>query len=235
MSLLKIFFSQLITSVPTPTDSYSGKTIIVTGSNVGLGLEAARHFTRLGASTVILAVRSIPKGEAAKKSIEESTGIKHVVQVWKLDMASYQSVLDFATRAEELKRLDIAVLNAGINAGKYEIFEQDESTLTINVVSTFLLALALLPKLKATANKFNTRPNLTVVSSEVHFLTQFPEKNAPEGQIFKKLNTERVDIQERYSVSKLLEVLVVRAMADRKPASQIPITINCVNPGYCVS
>ena len=235
MSLIGTLVSQLFTSLPVPTQSFTGKTIIVTGSNTGLGLEAARHFTRLGAATVILAVRSISKGESAKHDIENSTGLKNVVQVWQLDMSSYQSVLNFSERVEELKRLDAAVLNAGINAGKWEMYEQDESTLTVNVVSTFLLALGLLPKLKATANQFNTRPNLTIVSSEVHYFTDFPEKSAPQGEIFKQLNVPREDVQERYSASKLLEVLVVRAWADRRPASQFPVTINCLNPGFCKS
>lgn len=236
MSLLGTLFSQLFTSLPKPADTYAGKTVIVTGSNVGLGLEAARHFTRLGASTVILAVRSVSKGESAKNDIEKTTSIKNVVHVWQLDMSSYQSVLNFADRAErELKRLDIALLNAGIQAGKWEVFEQDESTLTVNVVNTFLLALGLLPKLKATGNKFNTRTNLTITASDVHFMTKFAEKSAPEGQIFEKLNIKNENMQERYNVSKLLEVLVVRAMADRMPALQYPVTINSVNPGFCHS
>ncbi|KAF3038991.1 hypothetical protein E8E12_004364 [Didymella heteroderae] len=182
------------------------------------------------------AVRSTKKGEDAKKHIEETTGVKNVVEVWQLDMSSYKSVLDFAARAEKkLERLDVALLSAGISAGKFEIFEQDESTITVNVVSTFLLALALLPKLKATSARFNTRPNLTVVASDVHFVTQFKEKDVPEGQIFAKLSEPTNDMQERYFVSKMMEVLVVRAWADRKPASQIPVTINFVNPGYCKS
>lgn len=235
-SIVGILLAQLFTSVPKPKGSYVGKTAIVTGSNIGLGLEAARHFTRLGAAKVILAVRSTNKGEEAKKDIEKTTGVKNVVEVWQLDMSSYQSVLDFAARAEkELERLDIALLNAGISAGKFEVFEQDESTITVNVVSTFLLALALLPKLKATSVKFNTRPNLTITASEVHFVTHFKEKDVPEGQIFAKLNEPTDDMQERYFVSKMMEVLVVRAWADRKPASQIPVTINFVNPGYCKS
>ena len=151
-------------------------------------------------------------------------------------MSSYRSVLDFADRAgQTLERLDIAVLNAGIGPWKWEVIEQDESTLTVNVVSTFLLALALLPKLKDTAKKFSTRPNLTIVASEMHFFAKFPERNASEGEIFKELNVKRNDMQMRYNVSKLLEVLCVRAMADRKPASQIPVTINCGNPGFCHS
>lgn len=235
-SVVGILFRQLITSVPKPNSSYTGKTVIVTGSNIGLGFEAARHFTRLGAAKVILAVRSVKKGEEAKKNIEQTTGIKNVVEVWQLDMSSYKSVLDFASRAEkELERLDIALLNAGISAGKFEMFEQNESTITVNVVSTFLLALALLPKLKATSAKFDMRPTLTVVSSDVHLVTQFKEKDVPEGQIFAKLNEPTDDMQERYFVSKMMEVLVVRAWAERKPASQILVTINFVNPGYCKS
>ena len=213
-------FAQLFTSIPKPTGSCAGKTVIVTGSNIGLGLEAARHFTRLGASKVILAVRTLSKGENAKASIEQTTGVKNVVEVWQLDMSSYKSVLEFAVRAEkELERVVIALLNAGISAGKFEVFEQDESTLTVNVVSTFLLALALLPKLKATSVKFNTRPNLTITASEVHRVTQFKEKDVAEGQIFAKLNEHTDDMQERYFVSKMMEVLIIRAMADRKTVS----------------
>lgn len=227
---------QLFARLPKPSGSYAGKTVIVTGSNSGLGFEAAQHFTRLGASRVILAVRSIQKGEEAKKSIEKTTGVKNVLEVWRLDMSSYESVLDFAARAEkELERLDIALLNAGIAPAKFEILEQDESTITVNVVSTFLLALALLPKLKQTSAKFNIRPNLTIVSSIVHYWTQFKEKDVPEGEIFAKLKQPTADLNERYFVSKLMEVFVVRAWADRKPLSQIPVTINTVHPGYCKS
>lgn len=231
-----ILFRQLVTPVPRPTGSYAGKTVIVTGSNIGLGLEAARHITRLRATKVILVVRSLEKGEVAKKDIERATGVKNVVEVWQLDMSSYKSVLDFAARIEkELERLDVALLNAGITAGKFEMFEQDESTITVNVVSTFLLALALLPKLKARSANFNVRPNLTIVASGVHFVTHFREKDVPEGQIFAKLNEPTDDMQERYFVSKMMEVLVVRAWTDCKPASQIPVTIHFVNPGYCKS
>lgn len=61
-------------ALPYPAKSYSVQTVIVTGANVGLGLEAARHFARLDAQKVIVAVRSRGKREAAAKSIHESTG-----------------------------------------------------------------------------------------------------------------------------------------------------------------
>lgn len=239
MSFFSFLHSQLFASLPKPTESFAGKTVLVTGSNVGLGKEAARHFVRQGTSKVILAVRSTSKGEAAQRDIESSTGKSGVIDVWTLDMASYASVLAFAERAEkELDRLDVAILNAGVARGKWEVFEQDEATITVNVVSTLLLSFALLPTLKRTAAKHNVRPNLTIVASEVHAWAKFEERHAPPGQLYERLNqkndTESA-LAERYQVSKLLEVLFLRAMADRRPASQIPVTINCVNPGLCHS
>ena len=43
----------------------SGKTVIVLGSNIGLGFEAAKHFARMNPERLILAVRSEEKGKAA--------------------------------------------------------------------------------------------------------------------------------------------------------------------------
>ncbi|KAI5776251.1 short-chain dehydrogenase [Geopyxis carbonaria] len=233
-------YSQLLTTLPPPTASFAGKTVIVTGSNTGLGLEAARHFARLGAAKLILAVRSLDKGHAAKASIEASTHCPPgTISVWKLDMASYTSVQSFAARAAaELDRLDVAVLNAGIATATYQrCAEADaELTLVVNVVSTLLLALLLLPQLQRTAAKHASLPNLVVVSSEVHGFTSFAEKSAPEGELFATLNDPAAaDMRDRYNVSKLLEVFAVRALAARHPAEELGVVVNYVNPGLCHS
>lgn len=186
MSALIGFLKEQFTPIPYPKTDFSGQTIIVTGSNTGLGLETARHFTRLSAEKVILAVRNLEKGEAARRSIEETTGRQGVPEVWQLDLSSYESVKEFVRKAEGLKRLDAVVENAGIATNKYTVFEDNESTITTNVVSTFLLGLMLLPKLRETATQYNITPHLAVVSSEVHGFTSFPEKSSP--NIFKTLN-----------------------------------------------
>jgi len=54
---------------------------VITGSNVELGLETARYFTRCNAIAMILTMRSIKKKEEVKKSIEESTKLNKVVEV----------------------------------------------------------------------------------------------------------------------------------------------------------
>lgn len=186
MTLLSFLYSQFFEKLPYPTHSFSGQTIIVTGSNTGLGLEAARHFARLGAAKVILAVRTISKGEAAKESIEESTDRKGVVEVWQLDLGSYKSVKDFAKKAEGLDRLDAVVENAGIAKSTWSVLEDNEATITTNVVSTFLLGLLLLPKLRESGQKFNLTPHLAVVSSEVHAWSPMNERKSE--SIFGALN-----------------------------------------------
>jgi retinol dehydrogenase-12 len=60
---------QLFLDIPKPTASFSGKTVIITGANSGLGKEAAKHIVRLNASKVILACRNAATGEAAKFEI----------------------------------------------------------------------------------------------------------------------------------------------------------------------
>ena len=188
--------SQLFPFLPYPKDDLTGQTIIVTGANVGLGLEAARHFTRLRAAKVILGVRSLDKGEKARQSIEESTQRRGAVEVWQLDLSSFESVKQFAARVDKLDRLDAIVENAGVATRTYTRTEDNESTITTNVVSTFLLALLVLPKLRETAIKFNVTPRLSVVTSAVHEWTDLPERK--NTGIFETLNDkERADMAGR--------------------------------------
>jgi retinol dehydrogenase-12 len=176
-------------ALPYPAKSYSGQIVIVTGANVGLGLEAARHFVRLDARKVIIAVRSRGKGEAAAKSIRESTGRAGVVEVWELDLSSHASVKTFAERASSLERLDVVVNNAGILTFDFELAEDNESTITVNVVSAALLSLLLLPKLRETSVRFKKEVVLTFTGSFVHFMTDFPEKK--KENILKDLAIEK--------------------------------------------
>jgi len=237
---MAFLYSQFFRRPPYPTRSCAGKTVIVTGSNIGLGKEAARHFVRMGASTVILAVRSLDRGHAAKHDIEATTNCaENVIQVWRIDMASYASVQKFAARVDaELDRVDIFIANAGVATSTYSTAEDNETSITINVVSTFLLAALVMPKLKVSAAKFETRPTFTITTSEVHGHTKFQQQWAPDGEIFATVNDKEAaekNFMDQYPISKLLEVFGVRAIAQAHPASVFPVTINCVNPGLCHS
>lgn len=156
--------------IPYPEQDLTGQTIIVTGANVGLGLEAARHFTRMGASKVILACRSANKGQEALESIEQSTHKQGICEVWPLDMEDFDSIKAFAKRSEKLDRIDVMLENAGVSLLEYTWSKKAnmETTIAVNVVGTFLLALLMLPILRKSGKEHGIVPRLTITSSDVH-------------------------------------------------------------------
>jgi retinol dehydrogenase 12 len=185
-------YSQFFVTPPYPTHDFTGQTVIVTGSNAGLSLEAARHFARLNCAKLILAVRTVSKGEKAKESILASTKrTSDCIEVWDLDLSSTASVKAFATRAQQLDRVDVLVENAGILPPPTFAATADgnEIALQTNVISAFLLALLLLPKLKETAEKFTSVPRLVFVTSGMHHKAAFKEKE--KDNIYAELNSEK--------------------------------------------
>ncbi|TVY85019.1 Short-chain dehydrogenase/reductase tropG, partial [Lachnellula suecica] len=216
--------------LPYPTTDCSGKTIVVVGSNTGMGKEAVRHFTRLNASKVIMAVRSIPKGEAAKNDIESTTKRTGVLEVWELDLCRYSSVKGFAARLSGLPRVDAVVANASIGTDKFALCEGNESSITVNVISTFLLILLIVPIMEASAARWNIAPVITVVSSDLHGWVKFPEwKNA---NALDTLNDEKkAKMADRYALSKLLQALATRELAAKLAYDGSKVTLNIINPG----
>lgn len=99
----------------------NGKTIVVTGGNSGLGYQSALSWAGAGAN-VILASRSVDKGETAKKNIISKFPNANV-EVGQLDLASFESVKRFAsfvkskiTRKGGGGVIDILMNNAGVMA-----------------------------------------------------------------------------------------------------------------------
>ena len=90
------------TNIPDLT----GKVVIVTGANVGVGYEAAKEFARKGAQT-ILACRNIQKAQAAIEKIRKEIPAAPV-EAMLLDLASLASVHKFTdTFKTKYDRLDI--------------------------------------------------------------------------------------------------------------------------------
>lgn len=234
---LHFLWGQWLFTPPYPTESFKGQTIIVTGANTGLGKEACRHFVRLDAEKVVIACRRTSAGEEAKADIEKTTGRKGVLEVWELDLASHDSVRAFAKRAQQLPRLDCLLENAGLASGQWYLIDGVERTVAVNVISTILLGILLLPKLKETATKYNVRPRLTFVSSNVHSHTECPERKYP-GKLFENLNDEsKAKKAERYPVSKLLLTVSFLSLVDEyfSPGDKSAVTLNILNPGLCYS
>lgn len=151
-------------------ETCSGGTYIVTGANTGLGFEAAKHLVALGSAKVILGVRNATAGETAKAEIEATTGITNVADVWELDLASYDSVKAFAKRAiAELDRIDALIENAGIAISQRALAEGHLISITVNVLSTLLLGVLLLPKMSQSAQRFGNLPHIVIITSSSSF------------------------------------------------------------------
>jgi len=115
--------SDQFSDLPLINENLEGRIVVVTGANTGVGFECAKHFLRMNPAKLILAVRSIEKGQAAAlRMIDETRETRSdIVEVWQLDMASFASVQSFAQRVETLPRLDLAVLNSGVSTNAWEI------------------------------------------------------------------------------------------------------------------
>lgn len=234
-----------------PPADLLGKTMIITGGNVGLGFEAAKHLVALNLSTLILACRDTKKGEAAKALILSSTSKKPDVQVWPVDLDSYASVLAFCKRASTtLPRLDALIANAGAEFANFATSEGLEQSLTINVLSTYLMAFALLPKLKSTSTTHDVDTTLSIVGSMIHVFgpdTQLTSVPANTSVLDALSDEKTADMASRYPLSKLIAHLVFLQFATHvdnnantsssndKTSQQGQVIVNLVNPGWCAT
>ncbi|KAF4833898.1 Short chain dehydrogenase atnD [Colletotrichum tropicale] len=231
-SIIEFLQSQVFTEVPVPTKKFTGQTIIVTGSNTGLGFEAARRFVLLDAAKVILAVRSISKGTAAAVRLAEFTKTKGIVEVWELDLASYASVQSFDKKARSLERLDVVVNNAGVMTYDFVLAEKDDSLITVNAVSPLLLSMSVLPKMRETSLKYEKDTVISFVGSLGHARADFIESKSE--HIFKDLAVEKAArMTERYNISKVIQLQLARELAEtlKKSEKLGSIIVSVVNPG----
>ncbi|ETO35514.1 hypothetical protein RFI_01549 [Reticulomyxa filosa] len=159
------------------------KVILVTGANIGIGLETCRTLAEHNA-TVIMACRDRSKANQARKNVIDSIvnnrtylkcdleSLSNRIQVIKLDLASLQSiqecVKDFKSRNLKLHCL---VNNAGVFMPKFQSTKDNiETTLQVNFLGPFYLTWLLLPYLFASCKN----PRVINVTSIMHKKVPLP-------------------------------------------------------------
>ncbi|KAI1085428.1 NAD(P)-binding protein [Whalleya microplaca] len=220
---------------PPPEIKVDGQTAIVTGSNVGLGFEAAKQVASRGLARLILAVRDTSKGEAAKAAISLENP-ECQIDVWQLDQDSWDSMVAFARKAESLDRLDILLLNAGLKRLEFSRSPTGHEThIQVNHLGTALLSLLLLAPLRKTAALTSKPSRMSITTSSLAFMVPVDGITRPEGEIMAFLDDSASfkPGMDRYSLSKLLNVLWTRELAKHVDAKEV--VINMCNPGWCMS
>ncbi|KAI0046699.1 NAD(P)-binding protein [Auriscalpium vulgare] len=239
LSLLQFLAGQLKSVPPVETRDLKGETVLVVGANVGLGFEAAKHFALMKPEKLVLACRSVKKGEDAARAITESTGFAGGIYVRQVDLTVFDSVIAFADLFErDFRSLDIYVYNAGVLSSAFgQTVDGWENTLEVNHLSCVLLTILMWPCLRR-ACRPDSRPRTVIVSSDVHYWTTFDPELLGSPDILEKLNDKDyctpAVVRRRYFDTKLLGVFFVRELASRifADSSVIPVA---VNPGFCKS
>ena len=184
--------------------SMQGKVVVVTGSNVGIGLETAVGVAAQEATT-ILACRNRDKAEAAATEVTGRTW-NDDVHVVSLDLADLASVRKAAEEVlSRWDRLDVLVNNAGGTWSQRTLTAQGiEYTFGVNHLGPFYLTNLLLERLRAGA------------PSRVVNVTSVGHHAARRGMRFEDLQSEkRYEAMEAYCRSKLANVLFTRQLATR--------------------
>ncbi|EAW09505.1 uncharacterized protein ACLA_037100 [Aspergillus clavatus NRRL 1] len=224
---------------PLPTDiDLTGKTVVITGASSGIGLEAARQLLQLRASTVVLAVRNVAKGEACAAALRQDPRVgSHnptaEIQVMQLDMDRYDSVQRFAQQVrEEIPVVDLLLLlNAGIGLLKLERSPSGhDRTTQVNYHSNVLLIAELLAHLEAGAEKTGSPARISWVGSRMHARSSLEGKSpiAPGERVIEHMDSDAAYVRfYRYADSKLLCALFMYSLAPRVDPKKVVLNMMC--------
>ncbi|XP_061186025.1 retinol dehydrogenase 13-like [Saccostrea echinata] len=217
----------------------TGRVIIVTGANCGIGFEAAKKLCEAG-NDVILACRSEENGKAAVEKIlqENPNALATFLQ---LDLADLASIRKFVEDFHALgKKLNVLVNNAGIflkMSDRVRKFTKDNFELTMgtNYLGPFLLTHLLLDDLKKTASE-NGDSRIVMVASTLHDINDRGNRGGVKPFDLENFFLEKdgtYNGHQAYKNSKLAMVMSTHSLARKLEGTGV--SVNCMCPGFIPS
>ncbi len=200
----------------------SGRTVLVTGGNSGLGFETGQALARKGAH-VVLACRNLGKAEQALTAIRAGSRTGRC-EAMELDLASLDSVRGFAKRFEDAHpRLDVLVNNAGVMAlPRRETADGFEMQFGTNHLGHFALTGLLLGRLLGSPGA-----RVVTVSSNFHKLGRIHFDDLQGKQRYAKWGA--------YAQSKLANLLFALELQRRVAARGADASSVAAHPGYAAT
>jgi NAD(P)-dependent dehydrogenase (short-subunit alcohol dehydrogenase family) len=196
----------------------TGRTVVVTGANSGIGLETARGLVKCG-THVVLAVRDLAKGEQAAAGLT-GPGSTTIVE---LDLSDLDQVAGCVTAILD-RHASVAALvcNAGVMGGPLGLSAQGfERQMATNHLGHVALIAGLWPRLRAGASR------VVLVSST----------EARNGQLSQQTTREQLlhpapyDGRQVYRNTKQANLLFALELHRRCAATGAPVTAVAAHPG----
>lgn len=202
----------------------TGKVVIVTGANSGIGFEAIKEFTANGART-IMACRSVEKAEAALAHIQAEIPDASI-DIMMLNLASLDSVRQFAADFKaKYDRLDILVNNAGIMMVPFGQTEDGfERQFGVNHLGHFALTGLLIDRLLDTPGA-----RVVTVSSNAH------KRGSMDFDHLMAEDSEEYDRSQAYNRSKLANLLFTYELQRRFEAAGADVIAVASHPGVTMT
>jgi NAD(P)-dependent dehydrogenase (short-subunit alcohol dehydrogenase family) len=201
----------------------TGRTVLVTGANSGLGLRSAEALARHGA-TVLMACRNAERAEAARAAVAgAATGPAPVVVT--LDLADLASVRKAAAEVDgSVERLDVLMNNAGLMAPPLSrTADGFETQFGTNHLGHFALTGLLLPALRRA-----TAPRVVTTSSGAHRMG----RNRWDDPNYEHSTYRR---WPAYAQSKLANLLFTLELGRRAAAHGGDLVAVAAHPGYAAT
>ena len=200
----------------------TGRTVLVTGGNSGLGFHTCRLLAAKGAR-VLLASRSSGRGDQARADILQDTPDAQV-EVISLDLADLDSVRHCAADLlSDLDGLHVLVNNAGVMAiPRQETAQGFERQFGVNHLGHFALTGALLPLLlNSPASRIVNVSSMAHRSGRINF-----------SDLHSTRNYSRFGA---YSQSKLANLLFTLELQRRLQSKEAPVICASAHPGWAAT
>mmetsp|Transcript_43446 Transcript_43446/g.71744 ORF Transcript_43446/g.71744 Transcript_43446/m.71744 type:complete len:371 (+) Transcript_43446:20-1132(+) len=215
---------------PLAYEYNTGKVILITGGNTGIGRQTAEILSLTGAQ-IVIGSRSLKRGEAAKDDILRSnknlTDKALHIDVMPLDLSSIAAIDAFVTAfTAKYDALDILVCNAAINPLQDGLTTTDglEAAFGINHIGHFYLVQQLMPQLLAHRD------------SRIIMVSAVPYLDASMNEQFAIDRLQEYKQWDAYIASKMANIMMTREFAKRYPSqANNGLKIVSLHPGVGVT
>lgn len=219
-----LFRKQELESRFKETDNFSGKTVLITGANSGLGFAIATETAKRNANLIMACRSQIPEaGEKVKKlSGSEKVEMRYI------DMSKIDVIHQFVEKLiSDHIHLDVIFINAASAASKSRKTDsgQDELFL-VNYFSNFIFINLLLVN-KIIKPDINNQPRIIFISSDSHRGSSAIDYNEF-GRYFDYGVSKAIS---NYSYFKLVLNTFATELSRRLNKDDIVAQVNCICPG----